>query len=528
MKATLKLSILFVDDDPLDRTRFVETMAAANSPHDVFLAATVTEARALREFAACDVVICRDRLPDGVAFDLLERDSSRVAILIVAPGNEAVAAEGASFGVRDYVVRDEVRNRLSELPWRIEFLFRRELARQAHRFVQQAIDALPDQVAILDDRATIIAVNAAWRRFSEFGAGAGTCCSVGDNYLAVRGADVPGEDAREAQAIAACIGQWMKDQHGEFRSELCATTPEGRKWFQLRGTRFHDADKLFLVLVLEDISEVRAAAEEVRHLNENLERRVMARTAQLDAANRELRREIAERQRLEREVVKVSESEQERLGQDLHDDLGQQLSGIAMLSSVLEASLRAEEHAKTEAAARLAALLREAVRATRDLARGLFPVDLQHGGLILTLTELAQRTEALCGVHCEIRHKRAFRYEETQAIHLYRIAQEALNNAIRHGHAHNVIIECTTLDGIPALIVTDDGIGFKTPKRKWSGIGLHLYRYRARAIGAHIKVARGENGGCKVVCLLKRPASGRTDGWRERSSRKPDSRLVPD
>ena len=527
MKATIKLSILFVDDDPLDRARFVEAMVAADSPHDVLLAETVAEARSLREFAACDVVICRDRLPDGVAFDLLERDSSRVAILIVAPGNEAVAAEGASFGVRDYVVLDEARIRLSELPSRIEFVFRRTLARQAHRFIQQAIDALPDQVAILDDHATIIAVNAAWRRFSEFAAGAGTCCGIGDNYLVVCGA-APGSDAHEAQVVAACIGQLMKDQRGEFRSELCAATPEGRKWFQLRGTCFHDGDGLFLLLVFEDISEVRAVAEEVRHLNENLERMVMARTAQLDAANRELRREIAERQRLEREVVKISESEQERLGQDLHDDLGQQLSGIAMLSSVLEASLRAEAHAKTEAAARLAALLREAVRATRDLARGLFPVDLQHGGLVLTLTELAQRTEALSGVHCEVLHKRAFCYEETAAIHLYRIAQEALNNAIRHGQARHVMIECTISDGVPALIVTDDGVGFKTPKRKWAGIGLHLYRYRARAIGARIKVARGENGGCKVVCLLKRPANGQTDGWRDRSSCKLDSRLVPD
>jgi signal transduction histidine kinase len=361
-------------------------MSAAGSSHELVLAGTVAEARSLREFAGADVVICRDRLPDGVAFDLLERGSQRIAILIVAPGNEAVAAEGASFGVRDYVVRDAARKHLRELPGRIEFVFRRALAR----------------------------------------------------------------------------------------------------------------------------------------------RRVVARTAQLDTANRELRREIAERQRLEREIVKVSESEQERLGQDLHDDLGQQLSGISMLSSVLEASLRAEAHPKTEAAARLAALLRETVRATRELARGLFPVDLQHGGLILALTELAQRTQTLTGVQCEVRHDRGFRYDDAAAIHLYRIAQEALNNATRYGRARHVITECVTSNGVPALIVTDDGVGFKTPKRKWSGIGLHLYRYRARVIGAQIKVARGENGGCKVLCLLKRPSGDLTDGWRERSKGKFDSRLVPD
>jgi len=527
MKAPAKLSILFVDDDPLDRTRFVEAMSAVGSPHDVLLAGSVAEARGLREFAACDVVVSRDQLPDGAAFDLLERGSQRVVILTVAPGNEAMAAEGASFGVRDYVIRDAAGNHLRELPWRIEFAFRRALARQAQSFIQQAIDALPDQVAILDDHATIIAVNAAWRRFFQSDAGASAQCCVGENYLAVCGA-ISGHDAREAQVIAACIGQLLKDRRGEFRTEVCAMTAQGKKWFQLRGTRFHDGDKLSLLLVLEDISEVRAAAEEVRHLNENLERRVEARTAQLDTANRELRREIAERQRLEREIVKVSESEQERLGQDLHDDLGQQLSGIAMLSSVLEASLRAEAHPKTAAAARLAALLRESVRATRDLARGLFPVDLQHGGLILTLTDLAQRTEALAGVHCEVHHERGFHYEDTAAIHLYRIAQEALNNAIRHGCAHNVLIECTAIEGVPTLIVTDDGVGFKTPKRKWTGIGLHLYRYRARVIGAQIKVTGGERGGCKVMCLLKRSAGAQGDGWKERARHKLDSRLVPD
>jgi DNA-binding response OmpR family regulator len=161
MKATIKLSILFVDDDPSDRAIFLEEMAATESPHSVSLAATVAEARSLREFAACDVVVCRDRLPDGGAFDLLDRGSNRVAILMVAPGNEALASEGASFGVRDYVVRDKARHYLRELPWRIEFVFRRGLERQRLREQVRILDLAPVLVRDLDDRIIL------WNRGAE-------------------------------------------------------------------------------------------------------------------------------------------------------------------------------------------------------------------------------------------------------------------------------------------------------------------------------------------------------------------------
>jgi PAS domain S-box-containing protein len=252
-----------------------------------------------------------------------------------------------------------------------------------------------------------------------------------------------------------------------------------------------------------DITEHKAAEEALRNFNTELEARVKERTDVLESAMAKLREEIAERQRLEEEILQISERQQMRIGQDLHDDLGQQLVGIAMHSDMLANELQREGHPKAGAAKQLNEFVSWSIKTSRNLAKSFYPVELERAGLIVALQDLAERTNMLSKVHCEVVTDDDFPIEKSAAIHLYRIVQESISNAIKHGHASHIRIACSTHGNHRILSVTDNGTGFTAPEEgEWTGMGLHLFQYRARLIGASLAVRRGEMGGCEVTCTI--------------------------
>ena len=299
--------------------------------------------------------------------------------------------------------------------------------------------------------------------------------------------------------------------------------PEGTvRWVHSRGRVFDDAaGKPFRFTgIMLDVTERKESEEALRRFNAELEALVRERTEVIEIAMRELREEIAERRRLEEEILGIGERAQARIGQDLHDDLGQQLAGLAMLAQLLSDQLSAESHPKAADAARLKTFLTESISTARNLAKSLYPVELERGGLMLALHDLAHRTELLAGIVCQVRAEDAFRFEKAAEIHLYRIVQESIGNALKHGNARNIAIGCTARDGASTLTVTDDGSGFERPEEgKWAGMGLHLFQYRARLIGAAVTVARGENGGCQVSCSMGISKATQTRALRGDSTR---------
>ena len=275
------------------------------------------------------------------------------------------------------------------------------------------------------------------------------------------------------------------------------------RWFDLYAFRVGGAGSLKVAVLFTNITERKRAEAEILSLNQELESRVAERTAELRTVVYTLEAEMAERRRLEEEILGVGERAQARIGQDLHDDLGQQLAGLAMLAQLLSDQLSAESHPKAADAARLKTFLTESISTTRNLAKSLYPVELERGGLMLALHDLAHRTELRAGMVCTVRADDAFRFEKAAEIHLYRIVQESIGNALKHGNARHIAIGCTAREGASTLTVTDDGSGFERPKEgKWAGMGLHLFQYRARLIGAAVTVARGEHGGCQVSCSM--------------------------
>jgi signal transduction histidine kinase len=207
-------------------------------------------------------------------------------------------------------------------------------------------------------------------------------------------------------------------------------------------------------------------------------------------------------QRLEQEIVSISESERRRIGQDLHDGLCQYLAALACAATSLRDDL-AETSMQTEAgnADEIAQGLRDAVVETRNLARGLVPVPLEEAGLVSALRGLAHSVTRLQGVNCTVQSDDdSTNQHEITATHFYRIAQEAISNATRHGRARNVEISLTTLGDRIELQITDDGIGMSKVPANHNGMGLTVMNYRARLTGGKLKICDAPNGGTVVSC----------------------------
>lgn len=234
-----------------------------------------------------------------------------------------------------------------------------------------------------------------------------------------------------------------------------------------------------------------------------LETRVHERTSALSRANEKLRKEIAARHRLEREILEISEREQQRIGRDLHDDLGQRLVGISYMSHLLANALAASGAPEAQQAAKITALLNNALGLTRSLARGLHPVSLQSGGLMAALADLAERTAEMFQVDCRFTGPTAEpRLSDSAATHLYRIAQEAVTNAVNHGKADVIRIELNAELDRTVLSVSDNGTGLPklSPRRK--GMGLRIMNYRADVIGGTLSFAASAKGGTTVTCAV--------------------------
>jgi PAS domain S-box-containing protein len=217
--------------------------------------------------------------------------------------------------------------------------------------------------------------------------------------------------------------------------------------------------------------------------------------------------DVTERRELERELIEISERERQRIGYDLHDTLGQQLAGIAFLSKVLAQRLATHNAAEATRAAQIVTFVNQAIEQARTLAGGLAPVTLETYGLVFALQELAASVEALFHCACKVSSHHAIHItDHAVAMHLYRIVQEAVNNAIQHGKAPQITITLSIRrEGGMILMVRDNGVGFPTDVAARRGMGLRIMHHRARMIGATLEVQHGVPGGTCVICTLSNP-----------------------
>lgn len=214
-------------------------------------------------------------------------------------------------------------------------------------------------------------------------------------------------------------------------------------------------------------------------------------------------RDITHRRELEREILRIGDEERRRIGQDLHDELGQMLTGIGLMSQQVSRRLADREASESADVEQITRFIREADEYARTLARGLVPVELDGNGLPAALMRLAENASTLFGIKCTFHKTGPVQLPDpTHGMHLYRIAQEAISNAARHGNASRVRIELSENESRIRLRIEDDGAGFETDWKTKGGSGVRIMKYRANIIGGLLDISDTVSGSTVVSCSL--------------------------
>ncbi len=256
------------------------------------------------------------------------------------------------------------------------------------------------------------------------------------------------------------------------------------------------------IAVIVDISERKRAQAAVDDAKSVLEKRVIERTTELTAVIGELESQIALRRRLEGEILSISDREQRRLGQDLHDSLCQHLTAVAFMTQAVARRLKDHRVVEVSDIEKIADLINNGVTEARTIARGLHPVEMDPAGLESALRGLLRHQSRLpyrLDIDQDIEIS-----DPNVSLHLFRIAREAVVNANKHAKGREIVVRLRNLPRFIELSVTDDGIG---PPRKFvegPGMGFHIMEYRARSIGALLEVVAAKPRGTRVACYLPR------------------------
>ncbi len=240
----------------------------------------------------------------------------------------------------------------------------------------------------------------------------------------------------------------------------------------------------------------------VRRLQRELEERVRQRTAALT-------NEMQERARLEKEILEISEREQRRIGHDLHDGLCQHWTATAMAGQVLDEKLAAKSLPEAADAHEIVQLVEDGITLTRNLAHSIAPPEMESEGLVSALHAFAANISKMFKISCSFECESPPTIDDTAAAtHLYRIAQESVNNALRHGKPKQVVMCLSHRKDRMELTIEDDGVGLPDDWQKNRGLGTRIMAHRAAMIGATFSVEPNPTGGTFVKCSMPAPAAG--------------------
>lgn len=395
-----------------------------------------------------DVYLVDYRLGGASGLDLLSKaaalkDSAPIIILTGAD-DPKVDLEATRMGAADFLVKDHLDAATLERSIRYsmqQYSVLKALKKSHERF-RLLFERSMDAILISDDEGKIIEVNSA------------ACKLLGyarEKLMEMKMSDL----------LSSELGNVANDLRDQSIGELSFTLPSGER-------RFAEF----------------SACQFAPNLNLNI------------------LRDITERRNLEKEIQEISEKEQRRLGQDLHDGLGQSLTGISFLTKVLQQKLASKKASEEKDAALIVNLIKQALLQARELARGLCPTVLDTNDIQAALEQLAENlkkyfsvfSRADCDPDVVIK-------DNAVAVHLYRIAQEATTNAIKHGKAKKIWINLSQHDGVITLQIRDDGVGISKNQSN-KGMGLRVMQHRARMIGGTVEVEPNPERGTIVTCTL--------------------------
>lgn len=462
MKQELQASLrcVLLEDDAHDAELIELELARDGLDIELQLVASESDFKAALAPNAPDVVLADYTLPgfDGLAaLKIVQKLCPDVPFIFVSGSlGEERATEALKSGATDYVVKDRlqrlpavVRRALSEARDRRERRTAEAALEEQRLFMSTLIESLPEMVYSVNTEGRLTVVNRALLD---------TLGKRREEVIGKRLSEVwPEEAVIDVEAQAATIlrtGRPLTDQ------ERAWISPDGSiRWF------------MFTMVPLRDRGSIAGLVCTVR--------------------------EVTAQKALEQEILEISNREQRRLGSDLHDGLGQELTGLSLLMKGLEMQLAREADQYLPQVRKISDLLARAIQSTRSLARGLAPVNLERGGLTEALRHLAARCTDMYSLNCSfnVGEQKLPDLEEGAATHLYRIAQEATTNAARYARATSIVIDLRVVGRKLQLSITDDGIGLSAGLAQGHpGMGLKIMEYRARMLGGTVNFEEPSKG----------------------------------
>jgi PAS domain S-box-containing protein len=319
-----------------------------------------------------------------------------------------------------------------------------------------------------------------------------------------------------AEALGKAAHKLLRTEHSESLEKVFAELEREQRWSGELVHRRKDGTKVVVTshwvvdrnesgqgaFVLETNSDITARKEAelvLQRSKEMLEKLVLQRTRALRAANSELESEIRRRQGLEGQILEISDREQERLGQELHDGLCQQLTAIGFLTRATALRLKDHRVVQVDDLEKIAQLINSSVMDARNIARDLHKEEIDAAEFESALRDLVDRK--IWKTSCRLDLKTEINFENDRvASELYRILREAIINANKHSRATEIVLTVKRSSNALVFTVRDNGVGFSS--KKGQGLGFYIMKYRAESIGARLKLESLKKGGARVTCSL--------------------------
>lgn len=508
MNPARSLRVLLVEDSENDAMLLELALQRAGFAPQCERVETAATLNAALDRRGWDVVIADYVMPrfDGLSALALVKQKGLDLPFIVVSGHisDDTAVSAMKAGAHDYVMKDN----LARLGPAVERELRDAEVRRARRLTETRLweehafrsaieNSIPSGIAVVDLEGRQTYVNPAF------------CEMVGWTEEELIGARSPFIywPAEESSAIVASLERIVREGPPPGGVELRFRKKDGERFdAQVLVTALRDTfgNVSGWLSSITDVTQRKKAEAELRRSHEELEQRVRERTRDLSEANVKLKSEMAERRRLEHELLEITEKERRRIGLDLHDDLGQKLTGLALMAKGLQLKL-AKKNAGEEAeqAGEIHKLLEQAMNHARDLARDLATLDFSEKDLATTLRQLAEHARNSFGISCRVKAEGNVPPLESNTMRqLYKIAQEALTNAIKHGKARQVGITLANGGENLVMIIRNNGVPFPSVVSRNAGMGLRIMNYRANLIGASMEIKPGQPDGTVVTCTV--------------------------